>query len=297
MTPKAGPRSSHEAMHIAFFRGVLRDIRAVMAQEYGLRRTSVRPIRSDASRLSIPVKITGLDKRGDPARYFAKILGSNDLLSDRSMQFFKNLYLQMNAQDPLFGFTETAEDMARQQYESLRAIHGTGIPTARPLGYHRVNKSTWLLVAEFLDSRPVSKTGEVTVEQIDILFGYLKRLHRRGIFHGDVKPDNIMLGDKIYILDAGVFRENVDASRKQAYDLACLLGSFLDSRPVEETLAIARKYYSRQDLRDAVEYIDLVQQRADFHFNAQQKNALKRALTAGTASAPRGRPERPRPAS
>jgi len=278
--PKTTSRSSHEVIHIAFFREVLRDIRRIMTEKYGLRRTSVRPIRSDASRLSIPVKITGLDHSGANVRYFGKILGSNDILSDRSMQFFKNLYLQMNAQDPIFGFTETAEDMARQQYESLLAIYGAGIPTAKPLGYHSVNGSMWLLVAEYLDSRPVSECKEVTVEQIDRLFGYLKRLHGQGIFHGDIKPDNIMLGDKIYILDAGVFRKDVQRSKKQAYDLACLICSFMDCHPVEGTVTNARKYYTRQNLRDVVEYVDLVQQRQDFHFSNQQKDSLKLVMTA-----------------
>lgn len=276
--PQSGSRSSHELMHIAFFREVLHDIRRVMAEKYQLGRTSVRPIRSDASRLSIPIKITGVTPAGDHVRYFGKILGSNDLLSDRSMQLFKNLYLQMNAQDPIFGFTETAEEMARQQFESLNAIYKTGIPTARPFGYHPVNATIWLLVAEFLDSRPASKSRQVTSEQIDTLFGYLKRLHGRGIFHGDIKPDNIMLGDKIYILDCGVFREDVDGSKKQAYDLACLICSFLDNITPDATVKNALQYYSRQNLRDAVEYLALIQRRQDFHFNNQQKDALKRAM-------------------
>jgi tRNA A-37 threonylcarbamoyl transferase component Bud32 len=278
VTSKANSRSSHEVIHIAFFREVLRDIRRIMAEQYGLSRTSVRPISSDASRLSIPVKITGLDRKVTSARYFGKILGSNDILSDRSMQLFKNLYLQMNAQDPIFGFTETAEDMARQQYESLRAIYETGIPTAKPLGYHSINASMWLLVAEYLESRPVSDCEEVSIEQIDTLFGYLKRMHTKGIYHGDIKPENIMLGDKIAILDAGVFRADVPASKKRAYDLACLICSFMDCHPVAGTVENARKYYTRQNILDAVEYIDLVQQRQDFHFSNQQKNALKRVM-------------------
>src|SRR6202140_2644195 len=163
--PKPRSHSGRELLRIAFFREILRDIRRIMAEEYHLSRTSVRPIRSDASHLSIPVKITGLDAAGNHTRYFGKILGSNDIISDRSMQFFKNLYLQMNAQDPIFGFTETAEDMARQQYESLRAIYRAGIPTAKPFGYHLVNGGIWLLVAEFLESQQVSESREVTVEQ------------------------------------------------------------------------------------------------------------------------------------
>jgi tRNA A-37 threonylcarbamoyl transferase component Bud32 len=184
----------------------------------------------------------------------------------------------MNAQDPIFGFTETAEDMARQQYESLLAIYQTGVPTAKPFGYHLVNGGIWLLVAEYLDSRPVSEASEVTVEQIDTLFGYLKRMHAKGIFHGDIKPDNIMLGDKIYILDAGVFREHVAASKKQAYDLACLICSFLDIHPADDTVKNARKYYSRQNIQEVVPYIDLVQQRQDFHFSNHEKDALKRVM-------------------
>jgi serine/threonine protein kinase len=274
----APPRSSHEVIHIAYFREVLRDIRRVMSENYGLSRTSVRPISSDASRLSIPVKITGLDRQGQHLRRFGKILGNNDILSDRSMQLFKNLYLQMNAQDPIFGFTESAEAMARQQYESLLAIYDAGVPTAKPLGYHAINASMWLLVAEFLDSRPVSECKEVTVEQIDTLFGYLKTLHGKGIFHGDIKADNIMLGDRIYILDAGVFRDGVAPSKKRAYDLACLICSFLDCHPIDGTVKNARKYYPRQTILDAVGYLDLVQQRQDFHFNNQQKTALKQAM-------------------
>jgi tRNA A-37 threonylcarbamoyl transferase component Bud32 len=289
--PRSASRSGHEAHRIAFFREVLRDIRHVMTEKYDLTRVSIRPIKSDASRLSIPVKITGINPAGEHVRYFAKILGSNDILSDRGMQFFKNLYLQMNAQDPIFGFTETAEDMARQQYESLKAIYEVGIPTARPLGYHKVNESIWLLVAEFLESRPVSECKEVTIEQIDTLFGYLKRLHTHGIYHGDIKPDNIMLGDKIYILDAGVFREDASAAQKRAYDLASLICSFLDTHPMEGTVQDARKHYNHQTILDVVVYIDLIQQRQDFHFNNQQKTALKRLLR---SPGPRAAPSPPR---
>jgi tRNA A-37 threonylcarbamoyl transferase component Bud32 len=277
---KPAARSSHEVIHIAFFREVLRDIRRVMSENYGLRRTSIRPISSEGAHLSIPVKINGVDKAGKPVRYFGKILGNNDILSDRSMQLVKNLYLQMNSLDPIFGFTETVGDLARLQFESLTAIHATGIPTAKPLGYHQINASTWLLVVEYLESSPASEQKEVTAEQIDRMFGYLRVLHSHGIFHGDIKRDNVMLGDKIRILDAGVFRKDVPPAKKQAYDLACLICSFMDSHPVEETVKNARKYYSRQNILDVVKYVDLIQQRQDFHFSDEQKDSLKQYMRA-----------------
>jgi hypothetical protein len=70
----------------------------------------------------------------------------------------------------------------------------------------------------------------------------------------------------------------VDPARKRAYDLACLICSFIDGPPVRGTVKNARKYYARQDLLHAREYVDLVQQRQDFHFTDVQRDELKQAL-------------------
>jgi tRNA A-37 threonylcarbamoyl transferase component Bud32 len=281
---RSAPRP--EASQISIFQQILRDIRRIMAKEFGLARVSIRPIGSDGSRLSMPVRITGINPERKTVRYFGKILGPNDVVSDRSMQFAKNLYLHMSALDPIFGFTDTAEDMARQQFESLRAIYASGIPTAKPLGYYRLNEGTWLLVAEYLRARPLSEQTKGTVDLIDTLFAYLKRLHSRGLVHGDIKPENILLGDQVYVLDTGVFRAGVAFSRKRAYDLACLICTFLEGHSVREVLRHAERYYSRQNIEDALGYVDLVQQRQDFHFTNAQKDQLKRLMRDPSAAVP-----------
>ncbi len=202
-----GPgEQSHEDMHRAYFGEVLDSVRKVMGQNYGLKDVSIRPIRTGGSRLSIPVRITGNGRDGRKARYFGKILGNSDITVAASIQFFKNVYLQMNAQDPIFEASRSAEDMAKDQYEALKAIHGLGIPTAHPFGYHRLEGNLWLVVADFLEAKPMAETGNVTPEQISIVFGYLKKMHRNGLFHGDLKPENIMVGEKIFMLDVGRFR-------------------------------------------------------------------------------------------
>jgi tRNA A-37 threonylcarbamoyl transferase component Bud32 len=239
---------------------------------------SIRPIGSNASRLSIPVKIVGVNDKGEKALYFGKIMGSSDLITARSIQLFKNVYLQMNAQDPIFGVQRSAEEMAQEQYEMLGAILDAGVPTAKPYGYHPINGQLWLVVAEFLDAKPISASSVVTSVQMDTVFRYLKRMHRRGIFHGDIKPDNIMLGDKIYILDVGRFRDGVPAAKKQAYDLACMICSFLECQPIKDIVRMARKYYPRRHLRAAAEYLELVQRRPDINFTDETKNELLRLL-------------------
>jgi tRNA A-37 threonylcarbamoyl transferase component Bud32 len=270
-TPTVFP--SHET-HRAFFREALQSIRQIMAEKYGMTEVSVRPFDANAARLSIPIKITGLNKRGEKVRYFGKIIGSSDNLSVRSFQFFKNVYLQINAQDPIFETYETTEDMARDQFTMMKAIYDCGIPTPNPYGYRWINGNLWLIVMEFIDARPISAFKKLDPEQVDTVFQYLRKLHRMKIYHGDLKPDNIMIGKQIYILDVGYLRKSVSAAKKQAYDLACLVCSFLGYLPVKEIVRIARQHYSSETLRAATKYVELIQMRPDIHFDDETKKVL-----------------------
>jgi tRNA A-37 threonylcarbamoyl transferase component Bud32 len=270
--------TSHYETHWEYFKELLQTIRKLIHERYKLTNVSIRPIGSNASRLSIPVKIVGVNDKGEKVVYFGKILGSSDLITARSIQLFKNVYLQLNSQDPIFGAQKSAEEMAREQYEMLRAILDAGVPTARPYGYHPINGQLWLVVAEFLDAKPISASSTVNTVQMDSVFRYLKKMHRKGIFHGDIKPDNIMFGDKIYLLDVGRFREGVPSAKKLAYDLACMICSFLECQPAENIVRMARKYYSGRQLRAAAKYLDLVQRRPDINFTDETKNELLRLL-------------------
>jgi tRNA A-37 threonylcarbamoyl transferase component Bud32 len=184
----------------------------------------------------------------------------------------------MNSQDPIFEASRSAEDMARDQYEALKKIHRLGIPTAHPFGYHRIDGGLWLVVAEFLEARPMARTGEVSDEDIATVFRYLRKMHRNNVFHGDIKPENIMVGRKIYFLDVGRFRQGVGKAKKRSYDLVCLVCSLLECAPPKKVVAIARKNYSRSDLRSGASYLDLVQRRPDINFTDETKERLRELL-------------------
>lgn len=257
-----------------FSSGLTQSIRSILSEKYKLSKISIRPIHAGISRLSNPVEITGVSNKGIKTRYFGKIIGYSDVFMYRSIQYLKNVYLQFQNRNPLFGVYESPEEMARGQYQTLRMMHRSGIPTAKPYGCHYIQDGHWLLVTEYLTAKPLSSVEHLDSTQIDEVFSYLRKMHKKKIFHGDFKPDNIVVGRKIYILDVGHLRKDALSGEKQAYDLACALCSLLRYQPADEIIRIAKKHYSLKHLRAAMQYLDLVQMRPDIHFNDEMKTKL-----------------------
>jgi tRNA A-37 threonylcarbamoyl transferase component Bud32 len=275
MIESRGPQSNSRR---EFFRGILHGVRLIMAEQYKLKEVSIRPVGAAGSRLSVPVRITGLNEGEEEICYFGKIIGNSEMITERTIQLFKNLYLATSDMEPMFGAIQTPEEMAKYQYRMLQSIYDLGIPTAKPLGYHSIDGTFYLLVAEFLYAKPISSVKEVNPEILEIVFGYLSRMHQKGIYHGDIKPENIMIGDRIYIIDVGNLSETASPDLKQAYDLACQIASFVGCCQLESIVRTARKYYSRADLKTAAEFLDLVQKRPDIDLSDERKSQLRRLM-------------------
>jgi tRNA A-37 threonylcarbamoyl transferase component Bud32 len=273
MMPEHGDAIDYDA-HRSFFRDVLQAIHDIMAEHHGLSNVSIKPLGAGGSRLSIPVKIEGTDKNGNRVKLFAKILGNSELMTNRTIQLFKNIFLHSISKQPMFDFNADAEEMAKHQYNLLHQIHDMDIPTAKPLGYYRLKGNLWLLVEEYLEAKPISAVSEITEDYLDTAFSYLAKMHKKGIFHGDIKPDNIMFADKVYIMDVGNFLDSAPEDEKKAYDLACSIASFLDYAPPENIVALALKHFSKKDVKHAVEYIELIQRRPDINFTDEVKQVL-----------------------
>lgn len=260
----------------AMLKDLLRKIRDLMKEQYHLKNVSIKPIGGEGSRLSIPCRIVGT-RDDERVPYFAKIMGPSDFLSSLSIQFLKNIYLSMNSKHPLFDSPTSAEEMARFQYETLKKMKGVRIPTPKPFGYHSIDDLRWLLVAEFIDAKSLS-IAKVDLNHMDSAFHYLKRLHNEKIFHGDIKPDNIMIGDKLYIVDIGRFRKGTPKKQMRAYDVLCMICSFLNNFDLDVIVDTARGYNPPRVLKDGIDYISLVQRRPDFYYTDETASRLRRVL-------------------
>jgi tRNA A-37 threonylcarbamoyl transferase component Bud32 len=249
-----------------------------MDEQYKLKDVSIRPVSAGGSRLSIPVIIQGKNERGEEIRYFGKIIGNSVMITERTIQLFKNLYLATSARESMFGAKQSPEEMVKYQYQVLQSIYDLGIPTPKPLGFHSIDGTSYLLIVEYLDAKPVSSVKEVNPDILETAFGYLRKMHNKGIYHGDIKPENIMLGDRIYIIDVGSLSDTAPRDLKQAYDLACQIASFVCCSKPETIISVALQYYSRNELKAATEFLDLVQQRPDIGLSDETKNQLLRLM-------------------
>lgn len=271
MTPASDDQKEH-------YRDVLRSIHLIMVESFKVRQVKVTPLGSEGSRLSIPIKIEGVDRTGSPVRYFAKILGGSDIMTEKTIQFFKNVYLQMEGRPALFNFNRSAKELALHQYETMSQVYRLGIPTAKPLGTFALPGGMWLFVAEFLEAAS-SASKKVSEEQLDKAFEHLRLMHKNGIFHGDIKPENFLFADRVYIMDVGNFLRDAPEKEKLSYDLACILASFLDLAAPEKLVKLAKGHYGIRDIKRAAAYLELIDHRPDFKMAPKKMRRLKELMS------------------
>jgi tRNA A-37 threonylcarbamoyl transferase component Bud32 len=267
--------------HRAYFREMLLSVHEVLRREYGLREIAIYPCSNGGSRLSIPARVEAVGADGREVKLFIKILGSSEMLTARAMQMFKNIFLKMFEKESLFDTSTSAETLAMHQYRLLKRIYDLGVPTARPLGCHAISQNKWLLTEEYLDAAVVGKVAVVTEKHLDTAFREIALMRHESVYHGDIKPENIIFADKVYILDVGNFLDSAPEEEMAAYDLASAIATCLEYAPPEDVLALALKHFSKREVRHAADYIELIQRRPDFNISDDAKGELVGLMRGG----------------
>ncbi len=274
---------------VSYMRKTVVLAKQVLAENHDLTQVRLWPVNLRSARFSLPCVVDGI-RDGERVRLFAKIVGSSDHFTALISQFMKNMYLEMNGLTPIFGLADTALGMARHQYDRLLEFAEKGIPTSRPLGYYDLDGIRALLVLEFLPGNPFSKV-EITPALAEAAFDVMWRLHEQGLYHGDIKLDNLILGPQgtIYLLDVGSFREGTTDLERRAYDIASMLCALSERMPVDELLQTGVLKYSTAEQRAAVPYVELSRNRPDFFLPDEVIVPIKARLSAGWLAGLKGR--------
>lgn len=109
-------------------------------------------------------------------------------------------------------------------YLHLASLWGTTIPELLAFGFCP-DLGRWVLATEFLDGEH-PRPGLMTVPQKVEAVKALKRIHKLGVKHNDVKEPNIVLvGSKVFFIDFAF--ATVDDCEKNRKAERCLFKKFL----------------------------------------------------------------------
>jgi hypothetical protein len=267
---------------VLYMRKTVDRAKVLLADKHDLTQVRMRPVTLRSARFSLPCVVDGI-RRGERVQLFVKIMGSSDHFTAVISQLMKNVYLETKGLPAMFEVAESALGMARHQHDRLLELVEKGIPTSRPLGYYDLDGIRSLLVLEFIAGSPFSKV-KITAALAGAAFDVMWRMHQHGLYHGDIKLDNLILGPKgeVYLLDVGSFREGTPEREQRAYDIASMLCALSERMPVDALLQAGVLKYSSADQRAAVPYVDLSRNRPDFFLTDEVIAPIMAQLSAGS---------------
>ncbi len=252
-------------------------IRHVFKKKYGLKKIKIK-LAGGSYWLSIPCIVKGVSKkRHKEEKYLAKIMNERSALKHNYMTLMRNMGVLAEGVGLKFDEYHCGLEMGEYERHCLERLREISVNAPEVYGLHRLGGDDYMLVMEYIEGEPLSKTS-IGGAVLDQLFMILKKMHENGIFHGDVKLDNFMLsGGKVYVFDCLKIDRSAAAEAK-AFDLACLLCALVGKVPASTIMAHARRYFSDAQLTRAGGMIDMALYKSDLDLSESRIKALKESL-------------------
>ena len=203
--------------------------------------------------------------------FFVKIVSRQNALVHAVLTTGRNVGAFSSGTEGFFDRFDTPLEMVEHEYEATKRMRESGLNAPRPIEAFEAN-GLGVLVLEFLpefetlEELPPETVADLAPE----LFAMLSTLHERGLAHGDLRAENILLsGGELYFIDATRMREGRSAETT-AYDLACAMAVLEPRIGARETVRTASTVYTPTDLLAAREFLDFVRLRPDHGFDSTQ---------------------------
>lgn len=253
-------------------------IRFLFRKRYKLSHISVS-LAGGSYWLSIPCIVAGIDRKTrQEKKYLGKIINNASALKHRYMTVLRNLGVLASGVEFTFHEYLDALDMVKYERDSLMRLREHSIDVPEVYGVHKLNYEDYILVMEFIEGKPLSKM-ELNGDIADEVFRILKTMHDNGLFHGDIKLDNLLWANgRIVVVDCLKIDGN-EPQKAEDFDLICAICALSQKLPVSLVLERARKYHSPEELRRSRELIGIALGKIDLELSAEKIEEIIKELS------------------
>ncbi len=201
--------------------------------------------------------------------WFVKIITPQNALVHALFTTGRNLGMFSSGTEGFFERVGTPIEMAERELDATRKIREIGVNAPEPLEAF-AHEELGVLVLEYLaEFRTLGELSTTETRRFaPDLFASLARMHDAGLGHGDLRAENVLVADnELYFIDATSVREDA-ATDACSYDLACALAALEPQVGAHEAVDAATAHYSVADLLAAREFLDFINMRPDYDFDA-----------------------------
>ena len=201
--------------------------------------------------------------------WFVKIISPRNAFVHAVFTGARNLGAFSSGTPGFFEHFEDPGEMARHELEATRRIRAVGVNAPEPIEAFDVD-SVGVVVFDYLEGFHTLEncTPEEIRSLLQDLFESLATMHRNGLTHGDFRGENVLIqNETVFFIDATAVRPGA-IPQARAYDLACALGTLEPHVGAPDAVAAAIDQYGIDVVLDAVDFLDFVNIRPDYDFDA-----------------------------
>lgn len=218
-------------------------------------------------------------------QWFVKIISKQNSVVHALLTAGRNLgaFSAGTEGEGFFEHFATPLKMAEHEFMAAKRMRDLGLNSPQPIETFEID-NLGILVSEYLPDFQTLDTVDQQAEPdiAPVIFRMLQRMHEDGLYHGDLRSENILLyeGDVYFIDVTNVNEESV--ADAMAYDLACALGALEPHLGAKSTVDAALSSYTLSELLVAARFLDFVNIRPDHDFDSA---VLKGEIETRAASA------------
>lgn len=212
-------------------------------------------------------------------KYIIKVVDFKDVNTHRIMCFLWNKSIIHITEQNLFKSYNNPYEMVKYEYDTLNKVYNNinNVNVPEPIYVGKYGRNG-VLIIENINGKKLKRLKRNKCDFVHNFFKYIKRIHEKNLFHGDLHIDNVLANqDKLYLIDPTNIRSDIGDCAKH-YDIAC---SIISASKIydKKTVDIASKYLKDEDIIQSSRYITPISLQFSYNFKDRRiKNYIHTKL-------------------